>query len=238
MSNSKAKSYNILGRFKKAHKKIYNHLQKITDERYSDSGFKDLVEVAARKENPIVQRYKSDLIKFNVVRNILVHEDKIDSLKEEAVSKFEKIADRICSPERLIPKFRREVDVFRPGDELMNALGYMRENNFSQIALRDEDGLLSVLTVEGVSRWLEQEAERRTVDVATATVGDALAHEVEDCFICMSSSRTVYAARRAFAKAPEEQGSRLFAIIVTNTGSRDQSPLGIGTPWDLVDVSL
>jgi len=224
-------------RFLQAHNRVYNHLQDITRDKHSGSGFKDLVEITAGGENPLIQNYKEELISFNAVRNILVHDDTIADLKEEAIAEFERIADRICSPEKLLPKFRSDIDLFQPGDELMTVLEYMGEYDYSQIIIRHE-GLLSLLTVEGISKWLESGVGAKTVDLTVATVGDALSHEIESSFVCMSSSRTVYAAQEAFAKAPEDRGSRLFAIIVTNTGSRAESPLGIVTPWDLVEVEL
>lgn len=238
MDESQNTHDNRIERFIKTHNRIEDYLIDVVDKKHSNKGFRDLLDIAESKENVLIRIYKDDLIRYNRIRNIISHERKtIADLHKDYVKNFEEIADNICSQERLIPKFESEIKVFDTDNRLVSVLEHMKENDYSQVVI-DRGGLLSLLTVEGISKWLEVEAGQKAIDVTTADVSDALVHEIEDSFICMGSAKTVHAARNAFAKAPEENGSRLFAVIITNTGSRVESPLGIVTSWDLVHLDL
>lgn len=225
-------------KIKDLRERIKKHLEDNYDGDNSDIGFRGLVEVSANKGNPMVRYHKEELLNLNSIRNHLVHDKKIiKDLKEEGVEEFEDIARKICSPEKVLPRFRKDIYQFNTDDGLLNVLEYMRSNDYSQVVV-DCEGFLSLLTVEGISKWLESEAGTGGINAKKADVSDALGHETKDSFTCMSSSKSVFAARDAFEKALEERGSRLFAIIITNTGNRAESPLGIITPWDLAHVSL
>ena len=51
----------------------------------------------------------------------------------------------------------------------------------------------------------------------------------------MARDATVFDAENAFAQLPNRDVSRLYAIIVTQNGKRTEKPLGIVTPWELLD---
>ena len=55
---------------------------------------------------------------------------------------------------KLIPMFATQVRCFSPGDTLPEALGFMRKQDFSQVMVRRGDGRLSMVTVEGITKWL------------------------------------------------------------------------------------
>jgi len=125
----------------------------------------------------------------------------------------------------LIPRFERAIWCFAPGESLATALGYMRDEDFSQIVARQE-GELRLLSAEGITRWLQQQAG--AVDLTRVTVGEVLALEPSGTFRVLAGADTVEAARRALAAAP-----RVFAVIITASGHTAEPPLGIVTPWDL-----
>jgi hypothetical protein len=51
----------------------------------------------------------------------------------------------------------------------------------------------------------------------------------------MRRKDTIYDAREAFTHALRRKQPRLFALIVTENGKTTEKPLGIVTPWDLLD---
>jgi hypothetical protein len=89
--------------------------------------------------------------------------------------------------------------------------------------------------VESVARWVERQTKDPIIDVSEATVDDALRHEAPNGFRIMRRKDSVYDAREAFARALERKQPRLFALIVTENGKATEKPLGIVTPWDLLD---
>lgn len=111
----------------------------------------------------------------------------------------------------------------------------MRENVFSQTVVEISSGF-TLLTTEGVSRWLESQVEEDIISVREARISDALSFEVKGAGLFMARNETVYAAREAFMKVPREGRERLLAILVTDHGRKSEKPLAIVTPWDLLEA--
>jgi CBS domain-containing protein len=137
------------------------------------------------------------------------------------------------SREPLIPRFAKYLWCFSPDEHLVTALDYMRENDFSQIVVRQE-GQLTVLTTEGTAGWLERHAHARPLSLAEARVGDALAHDVPDSAMVMGAAHSVADALAAFTGFLKQGRPRLYAIIITERGTHREEPIGIVTPWDLL----
>jgi hypothetical protein len=108
----------------------------------------------------------------------------------------------------------------------------MRDNDFSQVVIK-EQGKLSLLTAEGVAKWLEQQADKNDISLAKVKVGDALACDLPDTFEVMGPEDTIYDAQQAFKNSIEKNRPRLFAVLVTDNGERTSKPIGIVTPWNL-----
>jgi len=176
---------------------------------------------------------------YGDLRNTIVHHrsyprEIIAEPTEVTLVRFAEVVRHVLSPERLIPSFQKDVQCFSPSDQLVSVLRYMRQNDFSQVAIR-KDGELSLLTTEGIARWFEGQAEEDIISVTAATVEEALAHDIPDSLEIMSRDHTIYEARETFASALKNRRPRLFAILITETGKRTEQPLGVVTPWDLLE---
>lgn len=205
-----------------------------TDQRTT---FSALVAEAA-KNDAAVRAVADRLKEYADLRNAIVHHRDypatvIAEPSAEALADFAAIVRQALAPRRLLPAFERAVRVFASGEPLVQALRYLRDHDHSQVVVRHE-GVLALLTVEGVARWLEQQVDAATIGLAGATIGDAFMHEVPNTFVVMGGDQTVFEAQEAFAKILERGQPRLFAIIITQTGRRTEPPLGIVTPWDLL----
>lgn len=110
----------------------------------------------------------------------------------------------------------------------------MKQNDYSQIVIQQSNDL-DILTVEGIAKWLEEEVDNDLISLKDAHVSDASRFESPRAFIVLSRNKTIYDARKAFASAIEYKHPRLFAVVITETGKRSEKPLGIVTPWDLVN---
>lgn len=130
----------------------------------------------------------------------------------------------------LLPMFARRLWVFSRDEPLTHALGYMRRENFSQVVVSN-NGALALLTVEGIARFVEDRAEEDQIDLAGTTVGEVLAHDDPASYALMGSTNTLADAHAAFAG--RDRGGRLYAIILTDTGTSTDEPIGIVTPWDI-----
>ena len=213
--------------------KLWDFLRHITDSDRSVS-FHELVDEAA-KDNGVVKKEARLLKDFgrlgNIIRNRQGH--KIAEPTKEALSSFKCLVDNIISPQKLVPAFQAEIKCFSPDEKLVTALKYMGGNDFSQIVISDKVKV-SLLTAEGVAKWLEHQADKDVIRIGRVKVRDALACDISDSFVLMGAEHTVYDAQEAFKKAIEKKYPRLFAIIITDNGKRTGKPIGIVTPWDLM----
>jgi len=200
--------------------------------------FYRVVDLAAQK-SPAVQKQAAQLKKYGDLRNAIVHDpsypgEKFAEPTDAALARFETIVNKIVSPKQLFPIFQSNIRCFAPNEPLVAALLYMKDNDFSQVVVQ-EDGALSLLSVEGIAGWLAQEAKEDIISIAAAKVKDALACDIPDNFRVMSRYETVYHAQEAFAKALDHKKPRLLAIIITQNGKPTEKPIGIVTPWDLLE---
>lgn len=195
--------------------------------------FGRLVDEAAETDATLRQ-YASQLKDYAMLRNAIVHHEAypdeiIAEPNERALGEFQAAVEAVLRPERLIPRFARKLRVFAPGEPLVHALGYMREHEYAQVVVGAKAGL-RLLTVEGVARWVEQQADRGQIDVGDATVAQAVAFEPAGTFLLMPREQTIADARQAFQRSILRRQPRLYALIIT--GASD-TPMGIVTPWDL-----
>lgn len=215
---------------------ISDYLRQIAGPDGGDS-FSDLVERAARDSSAV--RKEADRLKaYGRFRNAIIHyrtypEEIIAEPTEETLTRFRDIVEKVLSPKGLIPTFQKDIFCFSPDEPLLTALRYMRDHDFSQVVVRKNDHL-SLLTAEGVTRWLAQQAEAEEISVSEAIIAEANACESCSGYTIMSGSQTIYDAHEAFASALERHQPRLFAIIITNSGKPAEQPIGIVTPWDLL----
>ena len=184
-----------------------------------------------------VRRYLPDLREYGDLRNAIVHNETypqqvIAEPTEETITHFTRIVENITAPKRVIPTFQRNVRVFRSQGLLTEALSDMKNNEFSQVIVQTQSGL-ALLSIEGIALWLAEQQQPQ-MNVARVTIGDALAHEHPDNALFLARNATVDDARAAFSETLERPHPRLLAILLTQNGKRTEQPLGIITPWDLL----
>jgi len=224
------------GQFVKIFNELSAHLCGVTG---LDAGasFSRLVETAA-KENTTVRKHASRLKTFGKLRNAIVHDEGypleiIAEPVEHAVAEFNAIVEEIRSPALVFPRFQAVVRCFAPEDWLLEVLQYMKEQGYSQVAVRQE-GSLRLLTTEGVARyaaeWTPWDPER----FQNARVYDALACDLPDGFLIVSAKQSVDDAREAFATELGRGQARLYALLITPSGTETEAPIGIITPWDFL----
>lgn len=222
--------------FIELYNRLVHHLHAVTGEP-QHVRYYDLINVAARSHS-VVRRQISELRKYGDLRNAIVHDREYPRLiiaepSEETLHRFKNIVDQVIKPKRL-DSFTRQLRCFSVDEQLVAGLRYMRDHDYSQVLVR-ENGAIALLTTEGVARWLEQQTEQDLISIGDALVGHALAHELAGSFVVMRRDETLDAAQLAFASAIEQGHPRLAAVIVTQNGRRTETPLGIVTPWDLLE---
>ena len=80
------------------------------------------------------------------------------------------------------------------------ALQHMREHDYSQVVIQME-GKLSLLTVEGIARWLEEQALEELIDMQGASIANAQRYELAENVFVLSRNQTAYDAMEIFMSA-------------------------------------
>ena len=201
--------------------------------------FMNLVNEAARRG--IMQRsLTGELHDFKNLRNLLVHtprypHEAFAEPSEWGLARFRSIVQEIAHPQRLIPTFQRDLRVFSPGQPLTDALHYMDAKDYSQVVVRGADGRHTLLSLEGVARWVARATTDGVVRVGDATIADALQHEPPGTCVYLPREATLEEAREAFElPAKGQRRPRVYAGVITEHGDATEAPLGIVTAGDLL----
>jgi CBS domain-containing protein len=226
--------------------KLYGELDEylrrnLGQEKDRNSSFAQRIDALVQKY-PVLRQKAAILKDYGDLRNALSHHRDphggwIAEPTEEALREFKQIVQAIISPPKLIPQFQKsDIHLFLPRDPLVAALQHMREHDYSQVVIRTE-GKLSLLTVEGVARWLEEQAQEDIISVREAVIADARTYERTENVVIMSRNQTVYDAMELFMRAIEQRKPRIYALLITGQGKATESLLGIITPWDLLSIT-
>ncbi len=190
-------------------------------------------------QNAAVRRHERDLREFADLRNAIVHEHPrghvIADITQEALDEFNGIVERISEPEHVYPLFRRDITVYKEDDPLTKAITDLWETGHSQVIVR-VDRMLTLLSYAGITRWLGSQVNGDSIDLTDASVGDALTFEEEGGIAFLPRSASVDEARELFLSFPAKRSQRLRAVVITENGRPAETPLGIITPSDLVEL--
>jgi len=222
--------------------RLYNKLSDYLYKKYREgrrTGFTRMVDIASARD-PLIRSFNDDLREFADLRNAIVHDRSYPNQilaepNEQCMERFKKIHEKITSPKLVYPTFKAEIRVFYEEDNLKSALRYMKENDFSQIVVSDDDNL-NLLTTEAITRWLADRMDDIGNEMPKSTVGYALRYIDEGNFLLMERNETVYTARDTFDNSTEPIMPELCAVIITHSGKPTEKPLGIITPWDIMDI--
>lgn len=224
--------------FLELYSKLENHLRKVTS-KGRDPSFSKLIEIA-KDNDPFIRKNLFKIKDYGDLRNAIVHHQKdsddivIADPRDTAIEEFKKIVNSVLKP-RTLETFRKQINSFQITDKLQDALIYMGKNDFSQIVIQNESKF-SLLTVEGITKWLEHNIEEGII-LSDVKIEDAFSCESKNNFSILGRQQTIYDAQEIFSTTIERQVPRIYAIIITENGKSSEHPLGIITPWDLLTVS-
>ncbi len=200
--------------------------------------FAQLVEGAANK-NATVRRYQRDLKSFGVLRNAITHNWRKDFIiaepHDDIVAQIEGLCDQLTKPERVVPRFKREVERLTIYQSIAEALAVIRQRSYSQFPVYDGKTFVGVLTDNGLSRWLASHIENDVVSLQESPIAEVMEHEENrKNFVFVSAQSSVDEVRDVFGRVWESHIPNLAAVLITANGRQTEQLLGIVTAWDLI----
>ena len=197
--------------------------------------FYKLVELSKRK-NAIVRRYEEDLKEYATLRNAIVHhqtstEYAIAEPHDEIVQALETIDEALAKPVTVGEMFERKVSTLQAKDTLREALVMIRDKQFTQIPVYDENVFVGLLTAVGITFWLANHVENEDISWEMS-VESTLQHEKKkENHLFVPREMSIFEAEELFKDAMAK-GKRLEALLITDKDGL----VGIVTPLDLMKI--
>ncbi len=221
-------------RFLQAFNRIEKHLRREAQEDRFVS-FGKLVREAERRDG-IVRRYAVDLHELADLRNAIVHETTdghvIAEPNDGTVQHIETIAAALSEPPLVAP-FIRNVVTVADTSAIGEAVGLLKERNYSQLPVTKQGAFYALLTSNTVARWLGAAADE--VKLSTP-VAEVLEHaEDAGAHVFIGRNATQFDVLEAFER-PLRTGKSLSALLITHSGKTHEKIVGIVTASDLPAV--
>lgn len=221
--------------FLKAFTRVEKYLRRRVGGKRED-GFSHLVSEASSKL-ATVRRFADDLREFADLRNAIVHERRggvpIAEPHPETVKELERIADLLEDPPRADSFISTEVVTTMPSAPVGTAARQMLEGDFSQLPVYRGQEYVGLLTSGAVARWLANELDRHGGMLEDQPVEAVLEFRESQCIEKFVPRRKVVAEIIDLFEQTVRSGRQLDAVIVTESGDRNEKPLGILTSFDL-----
>lgn len=188
--------------------------------------------------NADVRRHSSELKRLAKLRNLIAHNHSqtrpLAVPTVTSVERIEAIGKQFLSPPLLFTLAAKPVELCRPSDPLGCCVRKMHDGVFSQLPIYDGQKYCGLLTAETIARWLASffVGDGEGI-VDEQTVEEVMRHQEDgDNVEFMARTATVANALAAFDKFLHH-GKRLEAILITNSGSRTETLMGIVTINDI-----
>lgn len=202
----------------------------------------------AEKQHMVIRFYAADLREYGELRNAIVHNRTpeenaiIAEPHSYVVERMAHIREMIEHPIKIRDVMTKPVFTATLDDEVYAIAQKMFKNVYTHVPIYDEGVFAGVLSESAILRWIGQKITQKTLVNTTHTIGELVAwldqsgNKFND-FEFIPRNSGILEVRKRFESALEE-GRRLGAIFVTQTGKSTEPVLGLVTAWDLPRLVL
>lgn len=191
--------------------------------------------------NSIVRRYEDKLIDYARLRNAIIHNSNDERVIAEphadVVEEFEKIAGLLSEPPVAIQEIASRNVLVLDGDvSIKTAMATVAKSGFKCLPICHNESIASVLTPSRLIDFLGN----RVVD--GGDLDDYCERTPISAIIDENDAEVVFAIRSVALTVEEalnlfQQRRKLQAIVITRTGSNLESPVGILTVANIIDLN-
>ncbi|VDN47890.1 conserved protein of unknown function [Petrocella atlantisensis] len=193
-----------------------------------------LVHEASLKD-VFIRKHKSILNSLGDLRNVLVHGEGNDIIaipSEAAVNTLIAIVEKYASPIPLYNMINHKVIRTQSDRSLADALILMRKHDYTKIPVYKGQTYLGLLSGNIVARWMASNIGADgeiTESLKNVTLENLLTrYEKTDTVVFIPKDMEIF----DFIKLSRKQKSKLSLYIMTQSGDRNEKPLGIITAYD------
>lgn len=210
--------------------KILKSNTNISDEEYIP--FSKLIYQCARI-NRIVSLNQQALREYNELRNAIVHkrgtENEVLAEPSDAVTTdIERIAQLLQMDDSIMNYVSKPVKTVTPNMDLKDVYAQMKQLSTSKIPVYDGTEFKGIVTLEAVCEWAMNGQKE-------ACASDYIEEKKSSRVLFLKKTSSVQNAIHSFENSVQN-GTTLLAILVTETGSLNEKPLGIITTADMPKI--
>lgn len=227
-------------RFETAFNRIHKQLQQLVSHSGNDR-FTFLIK-EGEKKHAVIRKHADDLYQFARLRNAIVHEKintnfYIAEPHETVVKQIEKIAMQLQQPQHALTIATAPVIYFYKDTPLTEVLSVIQKHPYTQFPIYNRRGEYKwVLTSNMVVNWIAHNLHHDVIYLEEIQVRDLYVPKKEQHIAFTSAFSSIIDAEFCFEEH-HLQGKKLEALIITMNGEKNELPLGIITPWDLMQIS-
>ncbi|WP_226670861.1 CBS domain-containing protein [Metabacillus litoralis] len=227
-------------RFEVAFNNIHHVLKQLNPHEYQDA-FMKLLSISSRKHH-FIQSFYGDLKQFAKLRNALVHEKLqtdtyIATPNEEIVLQIEKIARQLSAPPKVMKIATKTVVTLQSTHSIEYVIKTMATSSYNQFPIYQDHQFSFLLTEGALTNWLARHIKDGQINLTKSTADELKGYEDEHNVSFVSKNMNILELEDLFEQF-FQQKRKLEAVIVTENGSSNERPLGIITPWDLIEIDL
>ncbi|MCA1060828.1 CBS domain-containing protein [Rossellomorea aquimaris] len=224
-------------RFEVAFNRIHDSLKKLAKKNSTDQ-FTHLLRLSSHHR--IIQAFQDDLFQYAKLRNALVHEKKsighyIAEPHHEVVLKIERMANLLEMPNYALTIASKEVIYLETVEKLDEVIRKMKRFPYAQYPVYNGRKCVGLLTTRGIVNWMADHMTRSFVDLSDITISDIFEYEQNHPITFASKALNILEAEDIYKEFHQHKRD-LEMIIITENGRNDETPLGVITAWDLIEV--
>lgn len=219
----------FLGAFNRIEKELKRQLGNPINMSFSEA----VRRLSKRKDN-LIGENENDLLQLAQLRNAIVHDQISEDFviaepNEWAVRQIEKIENNLLRPEKVLPRFGKNVTGFEQDLPLVEIMKIINEKRFSQFPVYDSGKFMGLITLRTIGFYFAQESLSGSVSLKGRVAKDLIsANGKRVNFKFVSADTNVSEVEKMF----RTEGI-LEAILITEHGNSDGNLLGIIRPRDI-----
>lgn len=226
------------GKFETAFNRIHKALREMVKETESDA-FVELL-YSGYKNHSLIRKYKSELHQFAKLRNAIVHERVnadyyIAEPHIEVVERIEEICREFEKPQTALSIATSPVFYYYEDAHLKDVLKVINKFDFTRFPVYDKDDkYVALLTSTEIIQWMAQHFSSEVIHFEDVRIKELLTKGKNYFVTFVTEDASLYEIEELFERY-HTRGKKLQAVIITETGDRHGKPIGVITPWDLLD---
>ncbi len=226
------------GKFETAFNRIHKELKEMVKGTDSDA-FVELL-YSGYKNHSLIRKYKNELHQFAKLRNAIVHERVnadfyIAEPHIEVVERIEEIAKEFEKPQTALSIATSPVFYYYEDAYLQDVLKVIKKFDFTRFPVYDKDDkYIALLTSTEIIQWMAKHFSDSVVHFEDVRVKELLTKGKNYFVLFVDEDASLYHIEELFERY-HTKGKKLQAVIITETGDRHGKPIGVITPWDLLE---